>query len=327
LHIRCGSDIRSALLEAGFTGDFLEHSTPYCMGPVTNGPDRHELMARFLTDTFGELKGGQEYEQVLEGCKRDDERLHASAADYERVVIWVEHDSWDQLMLARVLAHYESAKRPRVLELIAVNEFPGAERFIGIGQLPGEAFRLLWPARKRITPTQLTLGKEVWNALASVDPRRLASFARNGTPALPIMAPALHRHLRELPSVENGLSLTQHLVLQILSESGTLTLNQVFLELSRSLEPLPWMGDWGLMQTVDAMLQTSDPPFTRQLPSPGERAFRQQLTVTAAGRAVLRGERDWLSLRPPSRWVGGVHIQPGVPAWRWDEARLEAFLL
>jgi hypothetical protein len=230
-------------------------------------------------------------------------------------------------MLARVLAHYESAKRPRVLELIAVNEFPGAERFIGIGQLPGEAFRLLWPARKRITPTQLTLGKEVWNALASVDPRRLASFARNGTPALPIMAPALHRHLRELPSVENGLSLTQHLVLQILSEGGTLTLNQVFQQLSRSLEPLPWMGDWGLMQTVEAMLQTSDPPFTRQLPSPGERAFRQQLTVTAAGRAVLRGERDWLSLRPPSRWVGGVHIQPGVPAWRWDEARLEAFLL
>ena len=30
------------------------------------------------------------------------------------------------------LAHYANAKRPRVLELIALNEFPGAEPFRGM---------------------------------------------------------------------------------------------------------------------------------------------------------------------------------------------------
>jgi hypothetical protein len=34
LHIRCGSDIESALKEAGFVGDFLEYADPLCQGPV-----------------------------------------------------------------------------------------------------------------------------------------------------------------------------------------------------------------------------------------------------------------------------------------------------
>src|SRR5262245_46126652 len=32
LHLRCGSDIRQTLRDAGFSGDFLEHSNPYCQG-------------------------------------------------------------------------------------------------------------------------------------------------------------------------------------------------------------------------------------------------------------------------------------------------------
>ena len=38
LHIRCGSDIKSTLREAGFTGDFLEYSDALCQGPVLDEP-------------------------------------------------------------------------------------------------------------------------------------------------------------------------------------------------------------------------------------------------------------------------------------------------
>ena len=48
------------------------------------------------------------------------------------------------------------------------------------------------------------------------------------------------------------------------------------------------------------------------------------MTLTDLGRAVLRGEVDFLSLKPPSRWVGGVEIAPGRPDWRWDEKRRDA---
>jgi hypothetical protein len=320
LHIRCGSDIQETLAEAGFTGDFLEHGIPYCLGPVSTGPDRHELMARFLVDTFP----GLVFERQLESLRLGEQRLHRSADDYERVVLWMEHDSWDQLVLVRLLAHYANAARPRMLELIVADEFPGGERYIGLGQLPPEALRLLWQSRKPVTSAQFALGNNAWDALASDDPRPFAALARSGTPALPILAPALHRHLCELPSAENGLSLTEHLVLQILSEGGTFTLNRVWEMLRREREPLPWMGDLAFLHIIEQMHKASEPVFIRIAAASGQGPFLQELRITGAGRAVLRRERDWQSLRPPPRWVGGVRIQPGAEGWRWDEARRDA---
>jgi hypothetical protein len=325
LHIRCGSDIQKTLQEGGFVGEFLEHAIPYCLGPVTTGPDRHELMARFLIEAFPDAHGGLIYERELEGLRVGEERLHRTADDYDRVVLWMEHDSWDQLVLARLLAHYASAKRPRVLELIAVNEFPGGERFRGLGQLPPEALRLLWPTRKPVTPAQLALGNEVWSALASRDPRHLATLARSGTPDLPIMAPALHRHLRELPSITTGLNLTEQLLLEVLAEQPRLQgrlLGIVLIE----REPLPWMGDLGLLDVIRRMERASEPVLTRSLQAqpPDDSPRHHWLAITELGRAVLRGEIDWLALRPPERWVGGVRIQPGVPAWRWNEGKRDA---
>jgi len=81
-------------------------------------------MARFLVDAFPDARGGLVYERELEGLRRGEDRLQSSADSYERVVLWMEHDSWDQLVLVRLLAHY-AQRRPRVLELIAVSEFPG----------------------------------------------------------------------------------------------------------------------------------------------------------------------------------------------------------
>jgi hypothetical protein len=181
-------------------------------------------------------------------------------------------------------------------------------------------------ASLKLADAQLALGTDAWIALTSDNPQRLAALARSGTPALPIMAPALHRHLRELPSVEIGLSLTEHLLLQILSE-GSSTLVRVLLVMTGGREPLPWIGDLGMLHVVDDMLKAAEPVMVRTPAAPGERRFRQQLAITDAGLAVLRAELDWHSLKPPPRWVGGVHVQPGLPGWRWDEAKREAALV
>ena len=57
LHIRCGSDIRQALRDAGFIGDFLEYSNPYCQGPVPDSPDLQAIRARFITEAYGGVLG------------------------------------------------------------------------------------------------------------------------------------------------------------------------------------------------------------------------------------------------------------------------------
>ena len=327
LHIRPGCDIQQALLEGGFVGDFMEHATPYCQGPVTMGPERHELMARFLVNAFPDAHGGLVYERELEGLALGEERLHRTAEDYERVVLWVEHCSYCQLVLARLLAHYANAKRPRVLELITVNDFPGSQHFRGIGVLPPEALRLLWQTRKPVTPAQLALGTEGWSALASEEPRQLAAIARSGTPALPTMAPVLHRQLCELPSVRTGLSLAEQLVLEVLAEQRRLQGILLGIIMAER-QGLFWINDLGWIEVIKRMEQTSEAVLTRSLQTaPPDNSSRYHwLTIAELGRAVLRGERDWLSLRPPARWVGGAHIQPGVPEWRWDETKRDAVL-
>lgn len=329
LHVRCGSDIRQALLEAGFRGDFYEHSYPYLSGPVREGAGSLAQRARFVVESYADSREPPlEHDHVLEGLQRDEQRLHDSA-DYDRVVIWSEPDCYDQLVLVRLLAHYARHRRPRRLELINVGTFPGATRFVGLGQLPPEALRILWATRGPASPAQLELGLDAWRALASPDPRALAALMRTGTPALPLLAPALHRHLRELPSVENGLSLTERMVLELLAEREQ-SLERVFVRLNTVVDPLPGQGDLEVCRRVLMMQRASERVMTRR---PGvdrtgkaRPPWTDELTITELGRAVLRGDVDFRSLKPPARWVGGVEVGAGNPDWRWDERRKDVRL-
>jgi uncharacterized protein DUF1835 len=329
LHIRCGSDLRKPLQSAGFRGDFYEHSYPYLIAPVREGPGCLEERAHFLVSHYGEdAERPLVYEAVLDGLRRDEQRLHESF-EYERVIIWSEADCYDQLVLLRLLAHYAANQRPPRLELINVRDFPGSRRFIGLGQLPPEALRLLWQERQPATLAQLSIGLAGWKALASADPRALAAIMRGGTPDLPLLAPALHRHLRELPSIENGLGFTQHMALTMLAEQPH-SLNLMFVRMTAIIDPLPGQGDSQMRDRVLAMAQAREPLFTQQ---PGlDREGRSRLpwtdvfTITELGRAVLAGDVDFQSLAPPPRWVGGVRISREDPDWRWDESRRQAML-
>ena len=324
LHLRCGHDIQRTLTEAGFSGDFLPHVNPYCQGPVTNAPDYYEKRAQFVFDSFGRVypERGLTVAGLIDGFRRDDEEVLKTADNYERVVLWAEHDNTDQMMLIRVLALYANARAPRVFELVSLNEFPGSQRFLGLGQLPPEALRLLWPTRRAVTGDMLALGSQAWDALRLEDPRPLTAIARMKSAPLPDLPRAVHRHLRELPSVENGLSLTEHLVLQALAETESRSLNEIFWLLNmHGREPLPFMGDTGLANVIRSMESVSPPPFVRSRGAPDEREFRNRFTITHVGRAVLAGQTDWQSLDPPERWVGGVQIPRGKPSWRWDEAK------
>lgn len=327
LHVRCGSDLKVPLQDAGFRGDFYEHNYPYLIGPVREGPGCLEERAQFLVDSYADSRDPPlQYEPVRRGLERDEQRLHDSA-NYDRVVIWSEFDCYDQLVLVRLLGHYATHRRPPRLELINIGEFPGAVRFIGLGQLPPEALRMLWTTRKPATPAILKLGLDVWRALVDPNPRALATIMRSGTPILPLLAKALHRHLCELPSSINGLSLTEQMALQLLAESE-INLARLDGRLTYELDPLPGQGDLQVRDRVLNMEGASDRLFERRpgIARNGEARppWTDVLTITDLGRAVLKGDIDLMSLKPPKRWVGGVQIGPGMPDWRWDEAMKDA---
>lgn len=88
----------------------------------------------------------------------------------------------------------------------------------------------------------------------------------------------------------------------------------------RELERLPFLGDTMFLHIVNGMGRVHPAVYERTVVDPGH-PFRDRLAITHTGRDVLQGTTDWLSLRPPVRWVGGVRIDPSTPTWRWDEAR------
>ena len=59
------------------------------------------------------------------------------------------------------------------------------------------------------------------------------------------------------------------------------------------------------------MGRAEEKPFTRF----NSQAKAFWMTIKDVGRAVLGGKRDWLSLQPPARWIGGIEIKPGLNHW------------
>jgi hypothetical protein len=256
---------------------------------------------------------------VQSGCRDEERRLAAASRDYERVVLWFEHDRYDQFVLLRCLAWFAEHGSPPRLELVGPNDFPGATRFVGLGQLPPEALRLLWQRRQPVGAGQLAVGQRAWNLFRSADPRPLAALVRDGVPLLPDLKGALRRHLQELPSVANGLGLTHELLLRELAEHGGGRAGPLVGLVMHERDPLPGLGDIGYDQVLRELAALAEPLVLRAGTQSPHEWHRDEVAITALGRAVLKGERDWLGLRVPERWVGGVRIAPGQRNWRWDD--------
>jgi len=336
LHVRCGHDLQEPLKEAGFGGNYYVDVYPYIIGPVREGSGCLEQRARHIVDCYGDqFDPPLDYEGQLRSLEDKERKLHDSA-EYARVVLWFEHDVTDQLSLIHLLGHYVIHRRPARLELVSISDFPGARRFTGLGELPPEALRLLWTTRKPVSAAQLRLGLDAWRALASPDPRPLAAIMRSATPALPLLAPALHRHLRELPSSTNGLSLTEEMALTLMAQplprwGGVVNLANIYSAMHWEVDPLPGQGDLHVRDRVLNMEGARARVFERRAgvgaAGNARPPWTDILSITDLGRAVLQGEVDFMSLTPPRRWVGGVQIGAGMPDWRWDDKARDAVRL
>jgi hypothetical protein len=310
-HWRCGNDIAHSLRLAGFQGEFHMFADPLCMGPAPDVPDDEFLKVRseFISNAF---------EMPIEDARRrmQDEYLDlAQISQATRAVLWCDADAYDQLFLVAVLATLKSP--PDKLELIEISRVPGVERFIGIGQLAPEVLAWLWPQRRRLDAGALELARTAWKAYRAASPEAWAELAFNENQALPFLAPALRRQLQELPSLRDGLSLSERFVLQITHELDRPTLGQVFNELNSLREPLPFLGDSMFYAVARALIDVPN-PLIRQFDIQNDWS-RRPLELSGLGRRVLAGEAYWLDHISTARWVGGVHIEPGRPHWALDE--------
>lgn len=305
-HWRCGNDIAHSLRTAGFAGAFQMFEDPMVMGPVCALPEERywQVRAAYIQQAFNLSIQDVEQRQAAQRTAL------AGLNSDSKIVLWCEGDAYDQLFLIRVLASLPSL--PRRLELIEITQVPGVERFIGIGQLAPDLLAWLWPQRRALGEDVLALARQTWAAYTAPDPRAWAALAGLQHTALPLLGRALARQLQELPGANDGLSLTERLLLRILASRGELPAGRVFAQLMMQDEPLPYLGDMMFHVLLQPLIHAPHPLL---LEGPGESWAQRPLRLTALAEQVLAGQAHWLDHNPAQRWVGGVVIDAADKPW------------
>jgi len=317
LHITNGDCAASTLREfltdpVTITADVL-HDGP---APRVDLEAWHAVRAKRLEPTD---------EAAFERTRRELARwdhMVAGAGRHDEMVLWFEHDLFDQLLLIRTL---DLLGGRRSVSLICIDRFPGVERFVGLGQLNATQLASLVETRRPVSDDQYALASKAWDAFRAPDPTGLADMVRrpDSMRALPFLARALRRFLEEYPSTTNGLSRTETAVLAEL-EAGPRSGEDVFAG-TQQREEHPFMGDWGLFDVVKSLADARTPLVTIDPHDRPRDLRRHRIAITEAGRDVLAGRRDAVVLNGIDRWRGGVHLIAGGNGdrspWRWDSLR------
>jgi hypothetical protein len=329
LHITNGESAAIGLRRSGISGVTLSWRDVLHDGPVPAGPSLErlsEVRARFIAG-----RGWSSYEDALEEFRSRDGVLRRFRSEHE-VVLWFEHDLYDQLQLLQVLDWLAGQERGETsLTLVAIDSFPGVASFQGLGELTPAQLAWLFPYRRPVTAAILALARAAWDAFRSPDPTAIERALARDTSALPFLAGALRRHLQQFPDVANGLARSERHLLEALA-SGPAGPLPLFVAAQRK-EEAPFMGDWSFWQSLRDLSLGAAPlvagrdggPFLLPdfaVDTARQPAFLdQEVALTAQGRAVLAGREDWMRLHGIDRWLGGVHLTGPEPAWRWDETR------
>lgn len=255
LHIRCGDDIRERLVEAGIEGDYLSFADPAWLGPPPASNAWIAGRAALIAERTGLSR-----QKIRADLGDAYWRLARAPADYDRIVLWGEHDLYDQAALVRVLASFALRKKLPRIELISIDRFRGIKRFIGLGQLSAAQLATLWPRRKRVTRGQLALGIKAWEALRAPTPESLEALCKGDLRALPFLKAALQRQLQELPWTGDGLSLTERNALASLAK-GPRSAAEMFAEAQIRRDPQPFMGDLFFWSVLRDLVEAPSPPI------------------------------------------------------------------
>jgi hypothetical protein len=298
LHIVNGGATTTGLHRAAIGGEIVEYADVLHEGPVLPDADTDawlDTRAAFLAEC-----DWAEAAEVKRYIGAWQERV-AHPRDFDEVVLWYEHDLFDQLLLIRVLSWWWQHAPVDPPSLVSPADYLGLQ---SSAQLTA-----LFAARQRVSEAQLTLAASAWQAFTAPAPDGLARLLMHeNTVALPHLEGALRRLLEEYPSHENGVGRTERQVLQILEQSP-LTAFDLFTANAKREERV-FMGDSTFFLRLARLLSARRPLIERT-------SADGPVLLTDTGRRVLAGELDDVAINGIDRWIGGVHLTP-ENVWRWD---------
>jgi RNA polymerase sigma factor (sigma-70 family) len=328
LHVANGTCTTNIIEAAGIPGTRSIWADPLYEGPVPadlTDADLLDVRRRHLSgpdDMAWTARTGNDPSQDPVNDLREWRTAIAGHESYDELVLWFEHDLFDQLNLIQVLAWIgERLPATKPVSLICIGSFPGRTDFKGLGELTPDELASLVETRQPVRGPQYELAERAWRAFRAPTPEALDALRQGETSALPYLAAAISRFLQEYPWTRDGLSRTERRLLQLAGDG--IALAKVFPQMHDG-EQVYYVTDASLASLAEALSRTTPPLLTLDTSIVEDRhALRGRVALTDTGRSVLSGRLDRVTTCGIDRWLGGVHLQSGVRPWRWDDARQE----
>lgn len=317
LHVASGTSTTDTIEAAGIPGLRSIWADPLYEGPVPAGLSDDELLeVRRRHLAVAEPRASEDPVNDL----REWRAVLRRRASYDELVLWFEHDLFDQLNLIQLLTWVRDhvAPAPRV-SLISIGSFPGRPAFKGLGELTAGELGPLFETRQPVDDRQFDLAQRAWLAFRAPEPESLDALRRDDSSALPYLAAAITRFMQEYPWVGTGLSRTERRLLELAGADGV-SLAKAFPRMHGG-EGAYHVTDATLVALAAELASTAPPLLV--ITSPGganSSLLGSTVALTDAGRAVLAGERDRVATCGIDRWLGGVHLDGRGGAWRWNDA-------
>jgi len=296
--------------QADIPGDYLPWRDVLHDGPVPADLSFEQLSD--LRADFIIAQGWGEPENIKHSFNERDARLK-SFRQYKKVLLWFEHDLYDQLQILQILDWFSGQELADVtLAMICTKQY--------LGMCTPDEMTALLQYEEPLTQKHLLLAKQAWAAFREPTPGQWLALLDQDTSALPFLRDAVLCVLQEYPTASDGLGRTARMALQIIADGET-NLWKVF-ERYQDTEEKRFMGDYSFWMILNQMV-TSTPPCL-YLPEGGELKppvhRHKAIEITQTGRDLLAGKLNWLELHPIDQWIGGVHLTPDN-LWHWDEEK------
>ncbi len=319
LHITNG-DHAANLIKAGLDAEHvIAWRDVLYEGPIPAHASHHQL--RKIRAEYLSERGYDEFDNILEMLKQRDHAL-TELRHHEETILWFEHDVYDQLQLVQILDRiFTLPTSPAKLTLICINQFPGIQPFLGLGQLTAEQMAELFPSRQTVNQQQLELANTIWHAITAETPQGIAKLIQQDLSALPFVKNALIRYLQEFPSYVNGLTWTEQYILDSVYNNTDHALD-IFKGLAiAEQEHFMGMSDSSFYKVLMGLVQAKKPLLrVAQYKSSHEDSHHLEnitLELTKTGKKLLENKTDWLQINGLDCWRGGTHLTH-TSAWRWD---------
>lgn len=297
LNIVSGDTVIKQMKEAKVFGSFLPWRDFLHEGPAPEALSLEALSkvrARYISKQYL-----GDFSKVHQSFKDRDSTLK-SFKKYDSILLWFEHDLYDQLQLIQLLNWFAKyASNHTKISIIKPENYLAKST-------PQELTHFLLYNRETITHNHLITARKAWSAFTSKTPEAIYKLLYDDVEALPFLKDAINRLLEEYPNTKNGLSRTAHQALLIISK-GKNRPQDIFEEYQKSEQRI-FMGDIIFWNVIKKLTEANLLNYTEN---------GQNLRLTSLGREVLEGKKKLFEFHKINRWIGGVHLTLNN-LWCWD---------